>query len=339
MSRGGNLRVAIVGAGLMGRWHGKAALRCGGRITAVVDPDERRGKALADDLGTSTVRTDLAGLLADVTPEVIHVCTPSDSHYPLALIGLEAGCHVVVEKPVALSHADTCALLDRAREQGLLLCPAHQFLYQRGALRLEARMPSLGALRHLQLTACSAGADGGDDRRRDEVAVEILPHFLALAARFVPGPLQAMQWSVIRTGPGELRVTGCGDAVTAAALVSLSGRPTRNELEWIGTDGTAYLDLYHGFATFDRGATGRRGKLVRPFRRGSAALTAAGGQLANRILRWEPAYPGLRELVQRFYRAVRNGGHSPISSDEVIAVSEVWERLRRSVEAPTERGC
>lgn len=327
MNRHGELRVVIVGAGLMGRWHGRAARRCGGRVVGVMDRDEAKAGGLARELQAPVVRTDLAELLAETTPDVAHVCTALPSHFEFATAALDGGCHVLVEKPVAPTLSETNVLLERAREKGRLLCPTHQFLFQRGALRLDAVRPSLGPLRHVGFTACSAGADEGDEGARDRVAGNILPHFLSLAERLGAGPIDEVEWRLLRSGAGEIRVAGLGEGFTAVALVSMSGRPTRNELEWIGVGGSARLDLFHGFATFERAEPSRREKLVRPFRTGVRTLVATGRQLGVRAVRWEPAFPGLQELVRQFYDAARAGGPPPIPEREVVAVARVWETL------------
>ncbi len=68
-------------------------------------------------------------VLADETVEAVVVATPIGTHYDLALAALEAGKHVLVEKPLAHSVAHAGELVSAAAERGLVLVPGHTFLY------------------------------------------------------------------------------------------------------------------------------------------------------------------------------------------------------------------
>ena len=204
--------VVIVGAGLMGRWHAHAALRAGAEVRAVVDSDQERATHLARAVGGARASTSLTEALADGRIDAVHVCTPLPSHESLAAEALAAACHALIEKPLAPDLAATHRLLGAARAAGRLLCPVHQFLFQHGVLRALEQLPSFGPLRHLDLRVCSAGADGRTSEARDEVALEILPHALALAARFCPTPITEGDWRLRRPRAGELLVDEIGRA-------------------------------------------------------------------------------------------------------------------------------
>ena len=68
-------------------------------------------------------------------------------------------------------------------------------------------------------------------------------------------------------------------------------------------------------------------KLSRPFAGAALVVSAATGNLARRALRGETAYPGLRELVTRFYRATIDGSESPINAAESVDVARARDRL------------
>ncbi len=95
----------------------------------------------------------------------------------------------------------------------------------------------------------------------------------------------------------------------------------------MGTDATAHADLFHGFATIDRGRGTRARKLAGPFSRSTRTLVGAGANLAARTIAWETASPGLRELVRRTYAAILGGGAPPISDGETIAVAVARDRI------------
>lgn len=323
------LRAAIVGAGLMGRWHADAIGRAGGVVAAVVDATPGRAAQLA---GRSAARAAVS--LTEVLPDVdvVHVCTPTASHESLTREALCAGRHVLVEKPLAGDAQVTAALLDEAGRQGVLLCPVHQFPFQRGARQVFGSLERLGSLRHVDFVTCSAGAmrPGVD---ADAVAFEILPHPLSLLARACPAALVS-DWAVRRSAAGEWRLTTAANGVSVSLLVSMSGRPTVNALRLIADRGTAHLDLFHGYAVVEPAAVSRLHKIAHPLALATATTVAAAGNLAVRIARREPAYPGLRPLVDAFYLAAANGGTAPIAADECLRISIAVDAIRAAARKP-----
>jgi predicted dehydrogenase len=108
------LRVGVVGAGLIAGCHVRAYTRTPGvEVVAVADPHVAKAQQLADTVGASAVG-DFDDVLA-LEPDVISICTPPRSHADLTIRALDAGSHVLCEKPVALTVADA-ARLERAAE-------------------------------------------------------------------------------------------------------------------------------------------------------------------------------------------------------------------------------
>ena len=105
------LRAAIVGAGLMGRWHADAIARAGGRVVAVVDTRIEQARKLAGDGEGFRSLDDLGSRMS---LDVVHICTPLATHVELAEQALALGANVVVEKPLAADAESTAALLGRS---------------------------------------------------------------------------------------------------------------------------------------------------------------------------------------------------------------------------------
>ena len=77
------------------------------------------------DLSGTAGYADVADLLADPAVDLVDLCVPNDEHARLAIRALEAGKHVLVEKPIALTTADADAMVAAARASGKLLMVAH----------------------------------------------------------------------------------------------------------------------------------------------------------------------------------------------------------------------
>ncbi len=120
----GELKAGVVGAGVFGGYHAnKYASLDGVRLVGVLDADAARAGALADKLGVAAF-TDIEAFLAEV--DVVTIASPASTHAEVARRALNAGRHVYVEKPLALTYADGRALVDLAREKGLVLAAGHQ---------------------------------------------------------------------------------------------------------------------------------------------------------------------------------------------------------------------
>jgi predicted dehydrogenase len=314
------VRAAVVGAGLMGRWHARELVRAGGTLAGVMDRSADAARAISAEPALAT--DDLAELLA-LRPEVVHVCTPLDAHAEQIEAALAAGAHVLCEKPLTVDTAETERLLGRAASAGRMLVPVHQYLFQPGFERALAALPRIVPLLHADTIACSAGGEGHEDL--DAVVAEILPHPLAVLERLLPDGLASLEWRADRPRAGELRATSASPS--AGILVSLGGRPTRNELRLIGARGTVHVDFFHGFAVVEGDAVSRTRKITHPFVEAGATAGAAALNLAARAVRGQPAYPGLRELIAATYAAVRGGGPPPVSAAETVAVARARDTL------------
>lgn len=136
------LRVGIVGFGFMGRTHlgaYRAAAKAGfpNRVVALCDQRLARIGAKAFALGNMeqqgatsldvqglALHEEPAALLADESIELVSLCTPTDTHVPLALEALAAGKHVLLEKPVALRSKDVARLAAAAKKAKRVCMPA-----------------------------------------------------------------------------------------------------------------------------------------------------------------------------------------------------------------------
>ena len=111
-----HLRAAVVGTGFVGPFHVDAVRRGGyGDVVAIVGSDEHRTRSRAEALGVARGTSDLGAILEDDSIDVVHVCTPNHTHVELATAVLEAGKHLVLEKPIALDSASGRGLADLAR--------------------------------------------------------------------------------------------------------------------------------------------------------------------------------------------------------------------------------
>src|SRR6476660_3181733 len=132
MARGPAIRVGIVGAGLMGRFHARAARQAGARIVAIADADVTAAKRLASFSGKKVLAGTVEELMTPDRVDAVHVCTPPADHASVCSLILRRGMHVLCEKPLTQTAAEAQTLLDLAASSKLILCPVHQFPFQAG---------------------------------------------------------------------------------------------------------------------------------------------------------------------------------------------------------------
>src|SRR5215510_5208555 len=324
------LRAGIIGAGLMGRWHANAIERARARVTAVADLDLAAARRLAARYREAQSYANLEKMLGQALLDVLHVCTPPETHAQIAEQAIQSGVHLLIEKPITDGAEETERLYELASARKALICPVHQFPFQDGALRAMEWLPRIGRLIHIQATFCSAGASGMSEAEADAIAADILPHPLSLMQLMARKDITEARWRTSRPGGGELRVTGEFDDVTSSIFVSMNIRPTVCSMQLFGAEGTIHLDLFHGFAVIDPGRVSRWRKIARPFDLSARTLAGAAANLGRRAMRGQPAYPGLQRLVNRFISAIQRRTAPPISPAEAIAVARVRDQILRA---------
>ena len=162
-------KIVIVGFGFMGITHAKSVLNHpGARLVAIVDLDPEKalenlgqeagnldtGALTKEDISDIRTYTSLEKCIAKEKPDACILSVHTDLHYSMALQVLEAGVHVLVEKPLVLDLAQGEKLIELASERELLLMVAHVVRFMPPYLKLKHWIESgeFGELRWLSMT-------------------------------------------------------------------------------------------------------------------------------------------------------------------------------------------
>ncbi|WP_433159130.1 Gfo/Idh/MocA family protein [Kribbella sp. CA-247076] len=132
-------RIAIVGTGGIANAHAKAVQACADRadLVGAVDVDVDRADAFAAKWDIPAVYPSLTDLLAAGDLDLVHLCTPPNTHVPLAAECLAANVNVLVEKPPTLSLDELDSLLDAERASSAQVVCVFQHRFGSGAVRLR----------------------------------------------------------------------------------------------------------------------------------------------------------------------------------------------------------
>lgn len=275
----GPLGVAVLGTAFMGRAHSSAWRNVGAvfhdvpavAMRVLCGSDEGRTRAAADALGWADASTDWRSVVERDDIDIVDVCTPGHLHAEMAIAALEAGKHVLVEKPLALDAAEAERMVAAAeRAPGLAMLG---FNYRRvpalalaRALIAEGRIGAVRSIRaaYLQdwlvdpeapmtwrLRAETAGSGALGD-----LGSHVIDQVRALTGDEVVGVRGALRtFQTERPGPSGPERVSVDDAAWAllelagGATASLevsrvaAGRKNALELEVHGTDGAIAFDL------------------------------------------------------------------------------------------------
>lgn len=179
------LRAGVVGAGVFGGYHAqKYAALPGVRLAAICDASGLAAEATAARFGAQSL-TSLSEFAKTV--DVATIATPASTHYQVARQLIDAGVHVLVEKPLALSLADADDLISRARQRGATLQVGHQERFVLAATGLLGRRKTPRAIH-------SRRAGPWTGRCTDVgVVIDLMIHDLDLVHQLVAAPLVSVQ--------------------------------------------------------------------------------------------------------------------------------------------------
>jgi predicted dehydrogenase len=185
-------RAAPIGAGLVGcgYWGPNLARNLAEapefRLHALCDRDPAPLRALGRSHPHACTLHDFDEMLSDDAIEAVIVATPPATHHALVKRALEAGKHVLVEKPLATRLVDGIELADIARTSGLMLMPGHTFVYSPAVntVRDLIRSEVVGDIHFITSSRMNLGK-----YQRDGVVCDLAPHDLSILLYWLDEPV------------------------------------------------------------------------------------------------------------------------------------------------------
>jgi predicted dehydrogenase len=346
------LRAALIGAGQIARQH-LACLKTlsGVELTAICDLSPATAEAAAERYGARAWFTDHRAMLEKTRPDVVHITTPPTSHFRPAMDSLNAGAHVIVEKPATATFEELQALVRRAQETGRHLAEDYNYLFNRAPQEIRRRIVAgeFGAVTHVEALICLdiLGPSGFTDPNSPHPALtltggaiaDFLPHLASLAHLFV-GPHRTAQTVWIKRKSSvlpfdEFRAVLDAERGTASLGFSSGSQPDAFWLRVYGERTQATANLWETRLSFD----GPRNvpKPLRPFFSGLAeGKTIRRAALATLLRKFKGpgAYEGLWKFLAGTYRALADGSVMPVTASHVLEVNRMVEALKPKEQRP-----
>ncbi|MEM9561219.1 MAG: Gfo/Idh/MocA family oxidoreductase [Actinomycetota bacterium] len=357
------LRAAVVGSGAIAREHlsflaGTSPIRpsrpVDGRIrlVGVCDLSPVTASYGADEYGADAAYTDLATMLDEARPDVVHVLTPPATHSPIASACLLAGANVICEKPITATAGELVDLLEVAQSAGRHLMESQNYRFNRPVLSLVDAIDDgrLGAVREVEIRIVLPVTDP-ENRFADPhlpspihempagVIHDVITHMaylLLLLGRPVSFDRIAAAWSNHGDNPlfrfddlDAVLIGHTADGPLHARLrFDAEASPDTFSIRVRGTEGWAETDLYQPYVRVVRPRTG--GQQLSPIINhvaGGWRLLEAGTRNVGRKIMQQTPYEGLHRMLDLTYDAIADGRPLPISNDDMLETSKLVDRL------------
>ena len=353
------MRVAIAGCGQFSRAHISALQKIQGlEIVAVCDQDPWRAREVAGLTRGAQAYGDLEAMLQRAHPNVVHILTPPATHASLAIQAIQAGCHVLVEKPMALNIQEADRMIEAAQAHGVKLSTNHNYLFNPCILRAcqLVKHGTIGQVIYVEgyygLSETGgytsiAGRSHWAWRLPGSAFTNFLPHLIYLLLEFLPeeasvAGVTMTQGARFGEPPTELAVLlRGGTSASGAMTISMRARPYAKFLNLYGTQGIIHADLATDVCTLHR-AQRLPGMITKVlFNLEESAQLATGtivntARVAMGILTRDP---GLHGHLREFYARLREDKELPVSGEDgkrmVAIMEQVWAKTPTWPSRPT----
>jgi 2-alkyl-3-oxoalkanoate reductase len=343
------MRVVLVGCGRISAYH-MAALKAipDVEIVAVCDLDDRVARDTASHHGIRGCYTDMEAMMRDLRPDVVHLLTPPASHLTLARIAAKYRAHMYIEKPFAANEADARSILELAREAGVQVCPGHSRLFD-PVFEEACRRISQGDIGRVISVRAEQGFTYEAAARSRVIPWSysydwgtfdnLICHPLYLACHFLPDAGQPQVvghnlGAVREAGVEEVRVLIPSPAGIGEVSLSLCSAPEVNRIEVTGTRGRVTAD-WQTMTVVTTSQSGLPSALVRFTSNFATALDLARSGMTTLIgiaTGKVKRYQGLRTIIDRFYRSLREGSAPPVSAEAGLHNVRLMDQIKEACE-------
>ncbi len=330
--------IAVVGAGYWGKNIVRNAMQSPvTRLVAVCDADLARASRLAGGASEVSVTDDLQDVLDDPAIEAVAVVTPPATHLEVAMNAIDAGKHVLVEKPLASSYSEGRALVGAAEAQGVVLMCDHTYCYTPAVERIRELVHSgvLGELQFLDSIRINLGLV----QRDVDVLWDLAPHDLSILDFILPDGCEPLAVAAHGADP-----IGAGQACVAYLTLQLPrGAIAHLHVNWLspikvrtttlgGSKRTLVWDDLNPaqrISLYDRGVDLTEADQLAPDDRRQAIVSYRSGDMIAPAL---PEKEALQGVMAEFADCICTGRPSRTDGRSGLRVLDILEAASRSLE-------
>ena len=253
------LKVAVVGAGFVAqRRHIPAFLRLKKYVSlsAVCDLNHELAKEVAKKFGIPNAYSSLSEMLSKEHPNIVDVCTPPGIHATVAVEAMEAGCHVLLEKPMASNLADCDKMIEAAKKNSVKLSVVHNQRFYPPFLKAEelVKNGAIGELTGMRIISLTPREEYLVHEKHwihklpGGIIGETGPHVVYMSLAFVKNvknveviarKITDYPWVLY----DDYRIEIEGENITSSIIVSHTNNYTASKVELFGTEYSLEMDL------------------------------------------------------------------------------------------------
>ncbi|MFC1967949.1 Gfo/Idh/MocA family protein [Chloroflexota bacterium] len=344
----GPLRAAIVGCGRIGQgYHIPSLLKIkDAKLVAICDNNEDLVKETARTFNISNYYTDFSEMLRTEDLDMVDICTPPQTHLYLCIQAVEAGCHIMVEKPMVLSLQDTDEIARAAKQNDLKICTVHNKLFE--PIMIKARTivnkGVVGDLAGIDIHVLLSKARADLMLMNREhwchglpagIFSETLPHPVYLAAAFMGklepvGVYAGKSCNYDWVAANEIRIVFMAERGRGTISFSCSSPQSKTIIDIHGTKKHLRIDLLNSVMTAYGVGTGTIPS------RALENLAQSYSILANSISTTLSVVSGRfrqghHTLIARFIKSIQDGTEPPVTLQEARNVVEVIEKITAKI--------
>jgi 2-alkyl-3-oxoalkanoate reductase len=347
------MKIGIVGCGLNSDYHMNFARAYqGADIVGVVDKDTEKAKECASRFDIKGIFSSIRELVETGRPDVIHILTPPRTHFPLAKEAIETGCHVLVEKPMALNLEEAKILYALAEQYGVKLCTMHNHFFDPCMIKAHNLIQE-GQVGRIMNVESYYGLNTEIAAFRYYPAPNVLPWLYNLPGGvyqdFMAHPLYVMldftgklkEIKVMKQFhgvlpqdmPDELRIMINGERALGTLTFSFAAQPHLHFVRIYGTKMMVEVDINtmttvtHPLSSLPKAAQKATYNLTVSWQ----LLKGTTSNVVNFVRGKLKPYHGMRTLIHTFYDSIKNNTEPPVTKEQALRVietmDEIWKQM------------
>lgn len=350
MEESKQLNVAIVGCGYVANGHIEAWRKIrDARIAAVCDLNEDLARNTINQWRIPAYYKSLSGLIAKEKVDIVDICTPPQTHAPIAVQAMQAGMNVLIEKPMTMSTEDAQKIVDTQNETKMKAGVIHNWLFEPPVVEATSIVErgSLGDLFNVEIEVLNtrtepmaANEHHWSHKFPGGRFSELLAHPIYIIRHFLQSEIT--DFNVVASKLGEYSWMKSDEMVASfkagkrlgTAYVSLNAPRDAIFVGLYGRKGILKFDIINATMNFyPERRTTRFNKVTDSLRQANQLVSSTLKNTADITFgRW---LSGHDRCIMLYAESVRRGSKPPVTVDDGYEVVRVLERMCQVIETST----